>query len=98
MKQKKEMAENLNKLYHRVDKLLSRGKFSEVEEIIQRINVAETDPTLLIAYMVITNQAQEKYPETYSKFYNEVCDILEIIGEDVKSNTFGLEPKEFTHE
>lgn len=92
------LSNKLNNLYHRINKLLNSGKFLEVEEIIKNIVVEDLDPRELIAYLIITRQAHEKYYDTYSKFYNDVYDILDIIGENPKENLFGLKPKEIINE
>jgi hypothetical protein len=81
----------IKRIYRSLNDLMHAGKFDEVVKILEELDIPETSPTLLVTYVSAAYMARNEYPEAYAKFFYEVEDILQIIGEP--DALFGLEPK-----
>jgi hypothetical protein len=52
--------EELDKVYDEIDDLMMDEKYSEIDAIIEAIDVHSLNPTLVLAYVVLTRGAESK--------------------------------------
>jgi len=81
----------LNRIYRTLNDLMYEGKFDDIVKILEGLDISQTSPILLVTYVQAAYQAKNEYPEAYAKFFYEVKDIMQIIGEEDVLD--GLEPK-----
>lgn len=77
----------LDKLFYYIDESFLAGKFDEIDEFLEKLDISQIDETLLIGILTVCFSAQDKL-KNYASFYEKVKQVVE------KRLLVGLEPLE----